>query len=76
MSSMPAGAGDPVAGVGPLDTVGEEATVGRGTTGLVGTGALMGGVHPSVSFLNTASFAAISARFCRMRSADGCLTEG
>lgn len=71
MASGLPGAGDPVAGVGPLETVGEELAVVGGNIGtgtLVATGALVDGVHPNVEVFITASFAAISARFCAMRS--------
>jgi carbonic anhydrase/acetyltransferase-like protein (isoleucine patch superfamily) len=71
MASGLPGGGDPVAGVGPLEIVGEEVVVARcniGTATLVGTGALMGGVHPNEEVFITASLAAISARFCAMRS--------
>jgi hypothetical protein len=76
MARVLPGAGEPVAGVGPLETVGEELAVVGGSieTGtLVGTGALIGGVHPNVEDFIAASLAAISARFCAMRSVlDSC----
>ena len=65
------GPGELVAGVGPLETVGEELAVVGGNIGaatLVGTGALIGGVQPNVEDFIAASLAAISARFCAMRS--------
>lgn len=64
-----------MAGVGPLDMVGEDVVSPPGieTEGFAGIGALIDGpVQPSVLFLNMASFAAISARFCRIISADVC----
>lgn len=71
------GAGDPVAGVGPLDMVGEGVIPGVEieTAGFVGAGALIvvGGVQPSALVLKAANFAAISARFCNITSADVCL---
>jgi hypothetical protein len=76
MARVLPGAGEPVAGVGPLETVGEELSVvggSIGTAALVGTGALMDGVHPNVEDFIAASLAAISARFCAMRSVlDSC----
>jgi len=62
-------AGDPVAGVGPLETVGEELAVVGGNigTGTLG-GALMDGVHPNVEDFIAASLAAISALFWAMMS--------
>lgn len=66
--------GDPVAGVGPLDTLAERAP--SKADAIFGTGVLIDGpVQPSVLFLKTASFAAISARFCKMISADVCWNE-
>jgi hypothetical protein len=64
------GGGDLVAGVGPLETVGEEVVVVGASIGTAtfGTGALIGGVHPNEEVFIAASLAAISARFCAMRS--------
>lgn len=68
------GAGDAAAvveGVGPLETVGdgEATTCGTGSEGLTGTGAITIGGLITVLFFIAASFAAISARFCAIRSA-------
>ena len=58
-----------MAGVGPLETVGEELVVegSIGAATLVGAGALTGGVHPNAEVFIAASLAEISARFCAIR---------
>lgn len=63
------GAGEPVAGVGPLDIEGELASDAGKGTGNLGTGALIEGpVHPNAAFFMLASLAATSARFCAIMS--------